>query len=111
MTNEEKELLVEYLVDAGEQDADGDVEAQFMDWRQVREETVSGETHYKALLQAARVMARSFEEGQPGRGRSHAGLGPATRRTSLWRSRTSGGLSKRTRNRERRGWTDCAGWR
>ena len=35
-----------------------------MDWYQVREEeeTVSGETHYKALLQAARVRARSFEE-------------------------------------------------
>ena len=67
--------MVEYLVDAGEQDPDGDVEAQFMDWYQVREEeeTVPGETHYKALLQAARVMARSFEEGQPGRGRRHAG--------------------------------------
>ena len=64
MTNEEKELLVAYLADARELDPDGDMEAQFMDWRRVREETVSGETHYNALLQAARVMARSFEEGR-----------------------------------------------
>ena len=74
MTNEEKELLVAYLVDSGKQDPDGDVEAQFQDWYQVREKRYQG------------------------------------RRTTR-RSRTSGGLSKRTRNRERRGWTDCAGWR
>ena len=35
MTNEEKDRLIAYLVDAG--DIDPDVEAQFMDWYQVRE--------------------------------------------------------------------------
>ena len=64
MTNEEKDLLIAYLVDSGEFDPDGDVEAQFLDWYQVREGQVSGETHYKAILQAARVRTRSFEEGR-----------------------------------------------
>lgn len=36
MTNEEKTILIAYWVDAGELDPDGDVEAQFMDWYQVR---------------------------------------------------------------------------
>ena len=53
MTNEEKSLLIAYLVDAGELDPDGDVEAQFIGWYQVREETVSGEAPYKAILEAA----------------------------------------------------------
>ena len=57
-----KKLLVAHLVETVEMCPDGDVVNQFMDWYQVREETVSGETHYKALLQAARVRARSFEE-------------------------------------------------
>ena len=35
MTNEEKDRLIAYLVDAGDIDPDGDVEAQFMDWYQV----------------------------------------------------------------------------
>ena len=63
MTNEEKDLLIAYLVDAGEIDPDGDVEAEFLDWYQVREGVVSGETHYKAILEAARVRKRSFERG------------------------------------------------
>ena len=37
MTHEEKDRLIAYLVDAGDIDPDGDVEAQFMDWYQVRE--------------------------------------------------------------------------
>jgi hypothetical protein len=74
MTNEEKELLVASLADAGDLDPDGGLEAQFMDWRRVREETVSGETHYKALLDAARVRKRSFEEGR------RAGLAEAAAR-------------------------------
>ena len=37
MTNEEQELPIDYLVDAGELDPDGDVETQFMDWYHVRE--------------------------------------------------------------------------
>ena len=45
-----------------------------MGWDQVREETVSGETHYKALLDAARVRKRSFEEGR------RAGLAEAAAR-------------------------------
>ena len=60
MTNEEKSLLIAYLVDAGEIDPDGDVEAHFQDWYRVREGVVSGETHYKAILEAARVRARSY---------------------------------------------------
>ena len=63
MTNEEKELLVAYLIDAGDIDPDGDVEVQFMDWYQVREDMVPGETHYKAILEASRVRARSYTAG------------------------------------------------
>ena len=63
MINEEKGLLMAYLVDAGEIDPDGDVEAQFLDWYRVREGVVSGEVHYKAILEAARVRKRSFERG------------------------------------------------
>ena len=71
MTNEEKTILIAYLVDAGEIDPDGDVESQFLDWYQVREETVLGEIHYKykAVLDAARVRARSYRPG----GYRHAG--------------------------------------
>ena len=50
-------------MDAGEIDPDGDVEAEFLDWCQVREGVVSGETHYKAILEAARVRKRSFDRG------------------------------------------------
>ena len=63
MTNEEKGLLMAYLMDAGEIDPDGDVEAEFLDWYQVRGGVVSGETHYRAILEAARVRKRSFERG------------------------------------------------
>ena len=49
MTNEEKTLLIAYLIDAGDIDPDGDVEDQFMAWCQVREDMVLGETHYKAI--------------------------------------------------------------
>ncbi len=64
MTNEEKDLLIAYLVDVAEIDPEGDMEAQFIDWYQIREGTVSGETHYKAVLDAARVRQRSYEEGR-----------------------------------------------
>ena len=64
MTNEEKDLLIAYLVDVAEIDPDSDVEAQFLDWYQILEETVSGETHYKAVLDAARVRQRSYDEGR-----------------------------------------------
>ncbi len=63
MTNEEKDLLVAYLVDAGEIDTDGDVEQQFLDWYQVRDQVASGEAHYKAILEAARVRQRGLERG------------------------------------------------
>ena len=62
MTNEEKDLLIAYPIDTGDIDPDGDVAGQFLDWYQVREGVGSGETHYKAVLEAARVRARSFEE-------------------------------------------------
>ena len=64
MTNEEKDLLMAYLVDAGDIDPDGDVEAQFLEWCQVRDQVVSGEVHYKAVLEAARVRQRSYQEGR-----------------------------------------------
>ena len=64
MTNEEKTLLTAYLVDTGELDPDGDVEDQFEDWYQVRARQVSGDTHYEAILDAARIRARSFEDGR-----------------------------------------------
>ena len=44
MTNEEQELLISYLVDAGDIDPEGDVEAQFLDWYRNREGVVPGET-------------------------------------------------------------------
>ena len=46
MTGEEKALLIEYLVDAGEifPDLDIDVEDQFLDWYEVRQGVVSGES-------------------------------------------------------------------
>ena len=40
-----------------------------MDWYQVREDMVPGETHYKAILEASRVRARSYTAGLPSRGR------------------------------------------
>ena len=51
MTDGEKALLIEYLVDAGEifPDLDVDVEAQFLEWHEVRQGVVPGETHYKAI--------------------------------------------------------------
>ena len=68
MTDEEQELLIAYLVDAGEifPDLDIDVETQFLDWYEVRQGVVSGETHYKAILDAARVRKRSLERGLEG---------------------------------------------
>ena len=76
MTNEEKDRLIAYLVDAGEIDPEGDVEAQFLEWRQVHEQVVSGEVHYKAILEAARIRKRSFDRGyQAG---CAAMLGPMT---------------------------------
>ena len=68
MTNEEQDLLIAYLVDAGEifPDLDVDMEDQFLDWYQVRQGIVSGEAHYKAILEAARVRKRSLERGVAG---------------------------------------------
>ena len=68
MTDEEQDLLIAYLVDAGEifPDLDIDVETQFLDWYEVRQGVVSGETHYKAILDAARVRKRSLERGIEG---------------------------------------------
>ena len=63
MTNVEKDLLIAYLVDAGDIDPDGDVEGQFLDWYRVPEGVVPGEVHYKAILDAARVRERSYQRG------------------------------------------------
>ena len=52
------------------------MEAQFLEWRQVHEQVVSGEVHYKAILEAARIRKRSFDRGyQAG---CAAMLGPMT---------------------------------
>ena len=56
-------MLIAYLVDVGEIDPDGDVEVQFEDWYRDRGEAVSGEIHYKTILEAARIRKRSFERG------------------------------------------------
>ena len=69
MTNEEKALLIAYLliaylVDAGELDPEGDVEAQFLHWYRVRGEMISGEVHYKAIFDADRSRAQAFEGGR-----------------------------------------------
>ena len=77
MTNEEQELLIAYLVDASDIYPEGDVEAQFEDWYQVRKGQVSGETHYKAILDAARVRKQAFEEGR------RAGLAEGTAKMDL----------------------------
>ena len=58
----EKDLLA-YLVDAGDIEPDGDLEAQFLEWYQAGQDQVSGEVHYKAILEAARVRQRSFDRG------------------------------------------------
>ena len=42
------------------------MEDQFLDWYEVRQGVVSGETHYKAILRAARVRNRSLERGLEG---------------------------------------------
>ncbi len=63
MTNEEKELLVAYLIDAGDIDPDGDVEVQ--SWTGTR----SAKTWYperrttRPSSEAARVRARSYTDG------------------------------------------------
>ena len=88
MTNEEKDLLIAYLVDAGELDPDGDLAEQFLDWYQVREGQVSGETHCKAILDAARVRKRSFEEGR------RAGLAEGAAELGWDQLKTSPGLHR-----------------
>ena len=67
MTNEEKDLLIAYLVDAGELDPDGDVETQFLDWYQVREGQVSGETHCKTILEGRLGEETELSTGVPSR--------------------------------------------
>ena len=65
------------IIDAGEIDPEGDVEAQFLEWRQVHEQVVSGEVHYKAILEAARMTIRSIIRSSASVPRSvrHAGAG------------------------------------
>ena len=88
MTNEEQDLLISYLVDAGDIDPEGDVDEQFQDWYQVREGVVSGETHYKAILKAARDRKRSFEEGR------RAGLAEGTAKLGWDQLATAPGLHR-----------------
>ena len=47
----------------GEIDPEGDVEAQFLEWRQVHEQVVSGEVHYKAILEGSSDRGASWRVG------------------------------------------------
>ena len=60
MTNEKQDLLIAYRVDAGELYPDGDLEEEFQDWYRVREGQVSGEAHYKAVLE---IWPESLDQG------------------------------------------------
>ena len=64
------------------------MEAQFQDWYRVREGVVSGETHYKAILDAARAWKRSFEEGH------RAGLAEGAAKMGWDQLETSPGLHR-----------------
>ena len=117
MTQAEQDLHIAYLVDAGELDPEGDLEEQFLDWRQVRWETVSGETHYQGVPRASQgcprcrpnqgAEFRGRTPGWPGRGRGEAGLGRTGNRP--WSSPLhgprppGGGLRSGTRLQNRRG--------
>ena len=97
MTNEEKDLPISYLVDAGDIDPEGDVEAQFLDWYRIREGVVSGEMHYKAILEAARDRKRSFEEGR------RAGLAEGAAKLGWDQLETAPGLHRFTHHVRRAG--------
>ena len=107
MTNEEKDLLIAYLVDASEIDPDGGIEAQFLDWYQIREETVSGEVHYKAILDAARAgSGPSRRDGRRGWPRpSWAGTRwqPSPGCTASWTTPGGGVLTSRPPRENPRG--------
>ena len=86
-----------------------------------REGMVSGETHYKAILDAARVRKRSFEkagrpEGRPDRGCGQVGwdqqeASPAC--TALWTTPPGWGLTPGPNSRMHvapSGWADPPAW-
>ena len=62
MTNEEKDLLIAYLVDTGDIDPDGDVEAQFLEWYQVRDQVVR-RGPLQGRPRGCRVRERSYPRG------------------------------------------------
>ena len=64
------------------------MESQFQDWCQVREDVVSGGVHYKAILDAARVKKRAFEEGR------RAGLAEGAAKMSWDKRETAPGLHR-----------------
>ena len=64
------------------------MEAQFLDWYQVREGVVSGEVHYKAVLDAARVRKQAFEKGR------RAGLAEGIAKLGWNQLETSPGLHR-----------------
>ena len=103
MTEDEQNIHGAYLVDAGDIDPDaGDVEDQFWSRHEVRQGVVSGETHYKAVLEAARVRKRSFDRGCRRMGRR--GPAPGGRPTGRLRPRRSLWLLRRkVRGRQGRG--------
>ena len=69
-------------------DPEGDVEVRFLEWYQVREGQVSGDTHYKAVLDAARIRKRVFEEGR------RAGLAEGAAKLGWDQLETSPGLHR-----------------
>ena len=95
----------------------GQLEEQFLDWRQVRWETVSGETHYQGVTRASPgcprcrpnqgAEFRGRTPGWPGRGRGEAGLGPVGEQPGLSPLHRpcppGGGLASWTRLQNRRG--------
>ena len=85
MTNEEQDLLIAYLVDAGEifPDLVDAGETQFLDWYEIRQGVISGEAHYKAILDAARVRKRSLERGLEGMPLPHRPTARASATTAL----------------------------
>ena len=111
MTNDEKDLIIGYPVDAGELGPDGDAETQFLDWRQViAERRVNlGLRHNSTPTSPSRWRTRkatqSRQRAQPTRARSASprpsGPAPATCGwTPTRRRRTStscpGGLTRST---------------
>ena len=67
MTREEMDLLITYMLATGDLDPDPAVnDGQFWEWYDsLRSDgsQVDGEGHYKAVLQAARMYRKAYDQG------------------------------------------------